>query len=174
VLLQCSFNIFPSLYHRIKLTSEGAVTFITAAFVLITLLLTIIICWFVEIYSYIWYLNNLSNPIFLSFCCIKVTFKGCNIWSSNICSNNYFFLVLYNNTFSHTYHILTQSSWSKGIYETKSKQQSPCSNCMHRPVTSWADHMHLLHGIKSFKFVSDLPLPPATLILTYVFKKQFH
>jgi hypothetical protein len=30
-----------------------------------------------------------------------------------------------------------QSSWSKGISETKSKQQSPCSNCMHRPVTSW-------------------------------------
>jgi hypothetical protein len=29
-----------------------------------------------------------------------------------------------------------QSSWSKGISETKSKQQSPCSNCMHRPVMS--------------------------------------
>ncbi len=25
----------------------------------------------------------------------------------------------------------------KGISEMKSKQQSPCSNCMHRPVTSW-------------------------------------
>jgi len=31
-------------------------------------------------------------------------------------------------------------------------------------VTSRADHMHLLHGIKSFKFVSDIPLPPATLL----------
>ncbi len=30
-----------------------------------------------------------------------------------------------------------QSSWSKGISETKLKQQSPCSNCMHWPVTSW-------------------------------------
>ncbi len=30
-----------------------------------------------------------------------------------------------------------QSSWSKGISEMKSKQQSPCSNCMHQPVTSW-------------------------------------
>ncbi len=27
-----------------------------------------------------------------------------------------------------------QSSWSKGISEMKSKQQSPCSNCMHWPV----------------------------------------
>ncbi len=25
----------------------------------------------------------------------------------------------------------------KGISVTKSKQQSPCSNCMHRPVMSW-------------------------------------
>ncbi len=30
-----------------------------------------------------------------------------------------------------------QSSWSKGISEMKSKQQSPCSNCMHRSVISW-------------------------------------
>jgi hypothetical protein len=27
----------------------------------------------------------------------------------------------------------------KGISETKSKQQSPCRNCMHRPVTSWGN-----------------------------------
>ncbi len=27
----------------------------------------------------------------------------------------------------------------KGISETKSKQQSPCSNCMHRPVMSWGN-----------------------------------
>jgi hypothetical protein len=27
----------------------------------------------------------------------------------------------------------------KGISETKSKQQSPCSNCMHQPVTSWGN-----------------------------------
>jgi hypothetical protein len=32
-----------------------------------------------------------------------------------------------------------QSNWSKGICETKSKQQSPCSNWMQRPVTSQAD-----------------------------------
>jgi hypothetical protein len=32
-----------------------------------------------------------------------------------------------------------QSSWSKGISEMKSKHQSPCSNCMHQPVTSQAD-----------------------------------
>ncbi len=25
----------------------------------------------------------------------------------------------------------------KGIFKMKSKQQSPCSNCMHWPVTSW-------------------------------------
>ncbi len=31
----------------------------------------------------------------------------------------------------------TQSSWSKGIYEMNSKQQSQWSNCMHRPVMSW-------------------------------------
>jgi hypothetical protein len=27
----------------------------------------------------------------------------------------------------------------KGISETKSKQQSPCSNCMHQPVMSWGN-----------------------------------
>jgi len=27
----------------------------------------------------------------------------------------------------------------KGISETKSKQQSPCSNCMHQPVMSWSN-----------------------------------
>ncbi len=27
----------------------------------------------------------------------------------------------------------------KGISNTKSKQQSPCSNFMHRPVTSWGN-----------------------------------
>jgi len=32
----------------------------------------------------------------------------------------------------------------KGISETKSKQQRPCSNCMHRPVTSGA--MHAVHA----------------------------
>ncbi len=35
--------------------------------------------------------------------------------------------------------IKTQSSWSKGISETKSKQQSQCSDCMHRPVASWGN-----------------------------------
>jgi len=34
-----------------------------------------------------------------------------------------------------------QSSWSKGLSETKSKQQSPCSNCIHRPVMSWGNNM---------------------------------
>ncbi len=34
-------------------------------------------------------------------------------------------------------HCIFQSSWNKGISETKSKQQSPCSNCMHQPVTLW-------------------------------------
>ncbi len=29
-------------------------------------------------------------------------------------------------------------SWSKGISEMKLKQQSPCSNCTHRPVMSHA------------------------------------
>jgi hypothetical protein len=32
-----------------------------------------------------------------------------------------------------------QSSWSNCISETKSKWQSPCSKCMHWPVTSQAD-----------------------------------
>jgi hypothetical protein len=32
-----------------------------------------------------------------------------------------------------------QISWSKVISEMKSKQQSPCSNCMHWPVTSWGN-----------------------------------
>jgi len=27
----------------------------------------------------------------------------------------------------------------KGISETKSNQQSPCSNCMHQPVMSWGN-----------------------------------
>ncbi len=27
----------------------------------------------------------------------------------------------------------------KGTSETKSKQQSPCINCMHQPVTSWVN-----------------------------------
>jgi hypothetical protein len=27
----------------------------------------------------------------------------------------------------------------KGISETKSKQQSPCSNCMHQPVMPWGN-----------------------------------
>jgi hypothetical protein len=81
--------------------------------------------------------------------------------------------------------ILHQSSWSKGISETKSKQQSQCSNCMHRPVTSQADActlqayvcmycMHcllqsqadacsLLHGLCCFDFILDILLSPATL-----------
>jgi hypothetical protein len=33
----------------------------------------------------------------------------------------------------------TQSSRSKGISETKSKQLSPCSSCMHQPVMSWGN-----------------------------------
>jgi hypothetical protein len=32
-----------------------------------------------------------------------------------------------------------QCSWSKGISVMKSKQQSPCSNCMHQLVTSWGN-----------------------------------
>jgi len=28
---------------------------------------------------------------------------------------------------------------NKGIYEMKSKQQSPCNNCMHQPVMSWGN-----------------------------------
>jgi hypothetical protein len=28
---------------------------------------------------------------------------------------------------------------NRGISETKSKQQNPCSNCMHQPVTSWGN-----------------------------------
>ncbi len=35
--------------------------------------------------------------------------------------------------------LIIQSSWIKGISETKSKQQSPCSNCMHQPVMSWGN-----------------------------------
>ncbi len=38
------------------------------------------------------------------------------------------------------WHMLNQSSWvSMCISGTKSKQQSPCSNYMHRPVTSWGN-----------------------------------
>jgi hypothetical protein len=33
----------------------------------------------------------------------------------------------------------------KGISEMKSKQQSLCSNCMHRPVMSWAMHAEHAH-----------------------------
>jgi hypothetical protein len=36
----------------------------------------------------------------------------------------------------------TNLPWSqvdKGISETKSKQQNPCSNCMHQPVMSWGN-----------------------------------
>ncbi len=33
----------------------------------------------------------------------------------------------------------TKVAGGKGISETKSKQQSPCSNCMHRPVMSWGN-----------------------------------
>ncbi len=44
--------------------------------------------------------------------------------------------------------------WSKGISETKSNQQSPCSKCMHQPVTPQADTctsqayacMYCMHG----------------------------
>jgi hypothetical protein len=44
----------------------------------------------------------------------------------------------------HNRALVLQSSWSKGISEMKLKQQSPCSNCMHRPVTSWGNTwMHL-------------------------------
>jgi hypothetical protein len=32
-----------------------------------------------------------------------------------------------------------QSNWSTGISKTKSKQQNPCSSCMHRPVMSWGN-----------------------------------
>jgi hypothetical protein len=32
-----------------------------------------------------------------------------------------------------------QISWSKVKSEMKSKQQSPCSKCMHWPVTSWGN-----------------------------------
>jgi hypothetical protein len=86
----------------------------------------------------------------------------------------------------------SQSSWSKGISKMKSKQQSPCSNCMHRPVMSQADaaphrlmhacnaplcHRQLLHGLCCFDFVSDIPLSPATLQIAlkinnelYIFK----
>jgi hypothetical protein len=64
----------------------------------------------------------------------------------------------------------------KGISEMKSKQQSPCSNCMHRPVMSWGKAcstcmhwpvtwmhltgrcMHLLHGLCCFDFISEIPL----------------
>ncbi len=67
----------------------------------------------------------------------------------------------------------TQSSWSKGISETKSKHQTPCSNCMHLqcdvtgqfslniifwPVMSHGWCMHLLHGFWCLDLVSDIPL----------------
>jgi hypothetical protein len=61
----------------------------------------------------------------------------------------------------------TKVAGDKGISEMKSKQQSPCSNCMHQSVMSWGNSwstcmhsevhalacditggcMHLLHGI---------------------------
>ncbi len=36
---------------------------------------------------------------------------------------------------------------NKGIYETKSKQQSPYIKCMHCPVVSWA--IHAVHACMS-------------------------
>ncbi len=36
-------------------------------------------------------------------------------------------------------HLRDKVAWDKGKSEPKSKQQSPCSNCMHRPVTSWGN-----------------------------------
>ncbi len=36
-------------------------------------------------------------------------------------------------------HICNKVTGDKGISETKSKQQSPCSNCMHWPVMSWGN-----------------------------------
>ena len=49
--------------------------------------------------------------------------------------------------------------------ETSLKLQSPCSICMHQPVTSWGIAcnicMHLLHGLQSFKFHT---FTPATLV----------
>jgi len=35
--------------------------------------------------------------------------------------------------------VLYKVAGDKGISKLKSKQQSPCSNCMHRPVTSWGN-----------------------------------
>ncbi len=85
-----------------------------------------------------------------------------------------------------------QSSWSKGISETKSKQQTPCSNCMHQPVMSQADAcywkafacmycmhvlhallhdvtgqcMQLLHRLCCIDFISDIPLLQLLCFLT--------
>jgi hypothetical protein len=39
---------------------------------------------------------------------------------------------------------LTKVAGDKGISEEKSKQQSPCSNCMHQLMMSWA--MHAVHA----------------------------
>jgi hypothetical protein len=36
-------------------------------------------------------------------------------------------------------HAVPKVGGDKGISETKSKQQSPCSNCMQRPVMSWGN-----------------------------------
>ncbi len=41
--------------------------------------------------------------------------------------------------FGFWYGSFRQSSWCKGISETKSKWQSPCNYCMHQPVTSQAN-----------------------------------
>ncbi len=54
---------------------------------------------------------------------------------ANYCAfSNLLFLDIYGSTTGQP-----QSSWSKGISETKSKQQSPSSNCMHSPVMSQAN-----------------------------------
>ncbi len=36
-------------------------------------------------------------------------------------------------------HTCFKVAGDKGISTTKSKQQSPCSNCMHHPMTSWGN-----------------------------------
>ncbi len=60
----------------------------------------------------------------------------------------------------------------KDISETKPKQPSPCSNCMHRPVMSWPLFHHglftwLLHALTAwdlkFQVCLGYTFTPATL-----------
>jgi hypothetical protein len=79
--------------------------------------------------------------------------------------------------------IITKAKAAGGISETKSKQQSPCSDCMHQPVMSWPLLHHgpitwLLHALTAwdlkFQVCLRYTFTPATLYksISYIFQTQ--